>query len=476
LLATAWRPQAAAVLGATASANLLVALVLAHRGVGNGVLLAALPVVVIGFGALVASDRRVLLGAALGFGLTFGLLNTALPLPGGKPIFAADLVVAAALGSWMAARALGHSPHPSATRFRTPALGLPFVLFASAVGVALLRGHERYGQPLFGQPMRLIFYAGIAAAIVDLNAHLVRRLLNVVFYSGAFWMLLNALYYLATGRHQTDQLQLSTGGTRTLSLGVAMLVSGSLFLALLNLGIHRSFRLRALDFTVASIALFEIVLAYGRATFIAVAVVLPILSVGIRNTRRALLTILPLTIPILIVVGFSLERATPTLAPTFIKRIDATSGNDANVRWRVAANEAVLRQVHESPLIGVGFGRPTTFTLDVSAIYGPGATQQETIAQDPHDGYVWLLATGGILLLSSFLLILAAYYRDAWLRLRGAAHDDERLVIVWAASTLLVYLINIATEPFLGNPSSLLVVWALLVLPAVVPRRPRAVR
>jgi hypothetical protein len=442
--AASW-PRLVAAVGAAAAANALVAFVLAQRGGSSGAAVAVLPALLIAVGAIVASDRRILLGLALGLGFTFSFLTAPLPI-GGKPLFVTDIVVLLALGAAGVRRLIAKEREAGSSSARTPVLGWPLLFFALAVFVALLRGHARYGQTLFGSPLRVVFYAGIAAAILHLKPLQVHRTIVAVFYGGAVWMLLNSAYFLATGKHQTDQIQLSTGGTRVLSLSVAILASGSLFLALLNLTIHKSFRLRALDFAIANIALFEIVLAFGRTTFIAVAAVLPLLCIGFRDVRSSLLTILPLTLPILIVTGIYVTKAAPPI-------------------------EAVLRQFHQSPLIGVGFGRQTTFTLDVSDVYGPGVQIEETISQDPHDSYVWLLAGGGILLLSSFLLLVLAYLRDAWLRLRGAVDGHERVVIIWAVATLFVYLTNTAAGPVLGDPPLLLVIWTLLVLPAVVPRR-----
>ncbi len=371
-------PRPAALLAAGLLANVLVAAALALRGGGVGGIVAALPIIVLAFAALVSSERPVLLGAALGLGLTISYLNVPLPIPGGKPIYASDVVAAAALAA-AALRSTLNRRSRDAAKAKAPrpaVLGWPFVLFSGIVFLDLLRGHARYGQSLLGQPARFIYFAGIAGAILHLNAKQVHRALTVVFYGGAGWMLLNAMYYIATGKHQTDQTNLSTGGTRWLSLSVAMLVAGSLFLAILNLSIHKSARLRSLDFAVAGVALLEIALAQGRATFLAVVLVLPFLFLLFRGAGRAVLVMLPLTLPILIVAGFIVVRAAPNLVPTLVERISNTSSSDLNVRWRIAASTAVLEQYHQSPLTGVGFGRMTTFQLDVSSIYGPGAVQE----------------------------------------------------------------------------------------------------
>ena len=467
--ASQWSRGLAVVAGG-ALVNVAVAVVLSHRGGYLGVLVALLPLLVLGFGALVASDLRWVLGAALGLGLTFRYLNAPLPLPGGKRVFASDAVVVLALAAWTVKRMVDPRFRQASSGSRSPVFGWPLILFGCLTMVAILRGHERYGETLFGEPLRLVFYSGIAAAVLRLSARRAYTAIVVVFYGGAIWMLFNAAYYLATGTHQTDQVQLSTGGARTLSLSVAMLVSGSLFIALLNLSIHTSAKLRALDFAIAGISLVEIILAFGRTTFVADAIVLPLLCIGFRDTRRALLMALPLALPVLVVSGIIVLSAVPTLVPTLVERVSSTSSSDMNVRWREAAATAVLRQYHESPLTGVGFGRNATFTLDMSAVWGPGASQKVTVGQDPHDSYVYLLAGGGILLLSSFVLILLVYARDTWLRFRHARDKHERVVIIWAAATLFVLLVNALAGPVFSDPNSLLLIWAVITIPAIVPR------
>jgi O-antigen ligase len=469
------RPRAAMLVPLAALANLVVAVVLVQRGAAVAGALTLVPAAVVLFGALVVSSRLLVVLGGLATALTIPFLNHPLPIPIGHALFFPDLLVVGALGAWLVSRLLGD---PDRARMPgTPVLGVPFVLFSLAIISAMLRGHEHYGATLFGQPSRLVAYAAIGLAVAQLDAARLYQALVAVFYGGTVWMLLNAAYYLAIGGSQTDQYALTTGGTRVLSQGVAVFIAGALILSLLNLELDRDARRRALHMAIAGLALFEIVLAFGRTTFVALAVLLPILAIFFPRIRGALLVMVPLLVPFLILTALLLPKATPQLKQTLVERITKSPSHDASFQWRVKAQAAVWPQVQESPLIGVGFGRSTTFTVEQVDQYGFTVGEvDQTIEQDPHNSYIWLLASGGILSLGSFLLILLVFGADALARLRASSDKYERALIIWTVATLFVLLLNVASGPVSGDPVQLLAIWTLLVLPSVVPRRARVPR
>ncbi len=256
-----------------------------HGLSGSTALVAFLPALLVGLGALVASNREILVYAALGLNMTAAPLTS--PLPLGPSIYAADLIAMLALSSWVLARVLRS---PTARMPRASALGWPFLLLAAGVIQAVIRGHEHYGLDLVSQPLRLLLYASIALAVSDCDPRRLYKGVVVVFYAGTVWMLLNAAYFVATGQSQTDQTDVSTGGFRYVSLTVAMYLAAALFLALLNLQVDRAVRRRALHLGVAALAAFGIVLALGRSTFLAVGVVLPLLAVAAPRVRTAVIT------------------------------------------------------------------------------------------------------------------------------------------------------------------------------------------
>ena len=439
-------------------------LALAYVSVPAGIVVAAAPLAGLGLVALVESDRTALFLATFGLTLTFPELNQALPLGDGPSIFAADLVLLAAVAAWLPSRLIGARPLTRPREHRTPVLGAALLLFGIAICAAALRGHDAYGSSLLGQPLRLVAYAAIATALVDLDARKAWKGLTALLYSGAVWQALNGVYYIATGSSQSAAADLSTGGTRYLALDVSLYTAAALILALLNIRYDASQRRRALHVAVVLVASFDVLIAFGRGVYVAAAVFSLILIVAYREIRRTLFRALPILAPLLIVAVLFVPPEVREVAPTLADRVSPDVGYDASVRWREEANKAIFSQFQESPVYGVGFGRGATFTLNY---------EQWVIDQDPHNGYVYLLAGGGIVLLGSFALLLLLYARDARRRFRGAMQPEERALVVFSVLALLTFLVNAGIEPLFTYPSVLLTMWALLVLPAVVPLRSR---
>lgn len=453
-------PTSTAVVG-VAGLNAGLALILAERGATSSALLALLPLMIVLFGMLVVSNRTVLLAAALGLNMTVPALQKPLPLPGGQ-LYGADIVVILAVVAWLARRLT----LPAEARPRSPTsplLGPPLILFAAAATWAALRGHYDYGANVFGQPLRLFAYVLLVFAFVDLNPRTTYRTIVAVFYALTVWMFLNAVYYSVSGASQTNQIDLSTGGKRVLALSTAIYLAGGLFLALLNLEMDGSAKRRAIHLLIAALALAGIIVAYGRATYLAVALVVPALFVLLPRLRRALFSMLPICIPFILLLAIALPRVAPSVEPTLTNRVLKSNGSDVNVQWRQEAAGALWQQVHESPITGVGFGKSATFRFN---------GVQQTINQDPHDSFLYLLAGGGILTLCGFLLLMLTFAVDAVMRLRRATDPYQRLIVLWSMATLCAFLVNAAASPVLSDPRMLLTIWAVLLLPSSI--RPAA--
>jgi hypothetical protein len=134
---------------------------------------------------------------------------------GGVSVFPSDLIVLAAIGSFFVLRYLStenEQPH----MLNTLILKWPLLLLAVCLLPGIWRGHERYGEGLVTQPVRLVFYAGLAAAMTELTARQGLRLVTVGLYAIAFWQSILAVYHIVTGTSQTPINILSTGGTRVL--------------------------------------------------------------------------------------------------------------------------------------------------------------------------------------------------------------------------------------------------------------------
>ena len=451
--------------------NAAIAATILGRGAGLTIAVAVAPAALLALAALVVTTRVALLVPALALSISAEPLNRAYPLAGGLQVVAADVVVALAIGAWAVSRALGAPSDARRGRTASPTLGWPLALFALATLTAVLRGHERYGESLFGQPVRLLLYASVALTISQASARQVYRIIVGVFYVGTVWMMLNAAYHIATGTSQTGAVNLSTGGTRVLSISVSMYMAAALFLALLNLRDDESAARRGLHLTIACLAAVGVILGYGRAIFAGVALVL-VLFLFHREIRRSAAAVLPLFLPLIVLAAILGLQAAPNVLPAFIDRVTASPAQDTNVEWRGKANAAVFEQVRESPLIGVGFGRDATFTVHDRSSSGLLISRREHTSQDPHNSFLYLLAGGGIFALGSFLLLCGVSAWDARRRLRASETFEERTIVRWSVLTLFfVFFLNALTEPVFGMASEALTVWTLLVLPSVVPLR-----
>lgn len=437
-----------------------------HR---NAILIGVAPLLLLGFAALSGSKRPILPFVALALPMTFHSLNRPYALGGSAKIWISDLVVGLAIGTWIVRRAIGGREQTPA--LRSAVLGWPFVLFATAILTAVVRGHAAYGQNYLGQPTRLVLYAAIGLGFVGLDAQRLHRGATAVFYVGTVWMFINAVHDLASGTSQTASFDLSTGGTRVVSGTVSTFLAVALFLALLNFGLHTSARMRALDFSIVLLATSGIVLGFFRAVFIACALVLPAILLR-RRIQNAIFGLAPLVLPLLLVFAVFIPRIAPHVIPTFVSRITTSTANDTSVSWRVQANRAVWPQFRDSPLFGVGFGRVAYFDLRLPNPDGtPSLPQRTSVSQDPHDSYLFLAAGGGIAALGSFLLLVLVWARDTLRRLRRTSDPVERTTLIWVGCSLVAILLTTVSAPIFDQSPILLAIWTFLLIPSVIGRR-----
>ncbi len=445
------------------------ALAAASAGVGvmlataraEGVALAALPVVFVAVGSLIASNRAVLVYAAFVLCLLSPLpVSDAAHLPAGIQVYPADVLVLLAVASWAAAWLINpEEARPSMPR--TQLLGWPLLLLGVTLVAAVIRGHERYGESLFSLPLRFVLYAGIAFAISDLKPRDAYRWLVVVFYTGTLWQTGVAIRGYATGTSATHQIVLSTGGERVLAGSTAMFMAGALLLALLNLEFQRSARKAALHLLMAMLATFALVSTFQRTTFAVAGILAPLLLLAFRRIRFRAAAYVPLVAPFLVLLALLVPKVDRTFFPTFADRVTASPSTDPTAQWRLKAYAAVWGQVREAPLTGVGFGQPVRFISN---------NTHYNVGQDPHNQFLYLWAGGGLLLFGSFLVLLGVYLLEAWSRFRAAPVEERRLIF-WSVSLWFVFVVNSLTGITLTQPSLLLVFWILMLLPMTV--RPR---
>jgi O-antigen ligase len=427
----------------------------------KGVALAVVPVTLVAIGSLIASNRAILVFAALALELLKPLpLSGALPLAIGFKLYPSDVLVFLAVGSWVAAWLVNREEaRPSALQTRL--LGWPLLLFGIALFAGVVKGHERYGEQLVGIPLRLLVYAGIAAAVTDLKPRDAYKWLVVLFYAGTVWQALVAGYRDATGT-TSAQLSgvLSTGGERVLGGNIAMLMAGALLLALLNLERDRRAGRTGLHLLMAALATFALVSTFQRTTFALVSVLVPLCLLVFRRIGLRGGAFLPMCVPFFVLVGLLVPKADPSFFPSLGQRITASPESDTSAQWRLRRYKVVWSEIREAPITGVGFGRKTSFVENgVRTPFG----------QDPHNQFLYLWAGGGLLLVGSFVLLLAIYLVEAWTRFRNATEEERRLIF-WAVSLWFVFIVNSLTGIVLTTPPLLLAFWIVMVLPMVVRR------
>jgi O-antigen ligase len=448
-------------LGTLAAVNVALGLALAFGAADVGLVVGALPLLVVVAAALIASNRAILVFAVFAIDLS-GITPLRREIIGGH-VWAADLVLFAALMAWAAAwliRPDGRRPSWP----RAPILGWPLLLLAVFVGVGVVRGHELWGLGYLSQPVRFVAYAGIAFAISDLTPRQAWNVLVAVFYTGAVVNAFAAMYYLATGTTQQEaSSSLSTGGTRVLALTTALYLTGGVVLALLNFEREQRVGRRLLHLLVGALALFGIVVSFGRGVTFALVAVLVALFLTRRRLRSATYAVAPLLLPLLVASMFFLVHNDPGFVPRVTTRLSTVSGNDASIRWRQAANRAIWAQVQENPSFGVGFGKGATFVVDRA---------RWDITQDPHDSYLFLWAGGGIVTLGSFLALFVVFLVDSWRRYRFQP-ELNRMLIAACVSIWFCFAADALTEPRLTQANSLLALWVLMLLPTTVPYRSR---
>jgi O-antigen ligase len=235
-----------------------------------------------------------------------------------------------------------------------------------------------------------------------------------------------------------------------------MYVAGGMIIALLSITRSRSFSDVKLDWAILALGTYEQILALSRTTLLALVILVPVILLSSRRSRRQLLTVAlilgVLTFSIILVANPS----TPAPVASFEKRIFDTNSQDPEILWRAQAADAMLSGLDSHLLTGFGFGRSPFFTIEDTYVQVQGG--------DPHDGFIYLLSGGGIFALASFLGVLFIGFRRLMRRTAGAPAEDS-LVLWWSGAFLVVYLFNVATLPVISIVFFMPTLWILLGVP-----------
>ena len=440
-------------------AGMMAIIVAVGVGLGLGQLLVAAaacaPLVVMGLFVIALRARWVLILLVLAISYIGSPLTSRFGV-GPINIWASDIVIAIAVGGWLA----DWLSRPRERRPRIPRatlLGLPLALLAFALLLGAERGSERYGASLIGMPLRLVLYAVIATAITSVSPKQALRGLTFVFYGGVLFQAGIAAYHIATGTSATEHLNLSTGGIRYIGIGPATYAGATVMIALINLARAREHRVFHLS--ILAIACLTVVVAYTRTVWLIVAIeVLVCLAVS-SSARRAALSSIPLVAPFLVLGVLLVATVKPDMVETFTERLSTPASQDSSVQWRAYAYQAVLSGVDEERVRGIGFGRTTSFSLN---------NQPNYITGDPHNGYIYVYAGGGLLALGALIIVMLTYLYEVARRWRWA-DEDGRTLLAFSLVLWVMFMGHAASEPVLTEPMMILTIWIAMLLPAVVP-------
>ena len=437
-------------------ANLGIGVAVAGRP-AVGLLLAALPLLGAAAMWLAVAGRRFLVVAPFVLALFLGHFADRFPGTSGVSIYPADLVVGLALAGWLLSRLL--APERTPPWPRTAVLSWPFVLLALAILIGVVRGHAKYGAHYLSEPTRLLLYAAFAGAVASVTAHEAYRSIVVVFYAGAVWQAILAVYHLGTGTSATLSSTLSTGGTRTVALSTTMYLAAALALALLNLDADREGPRLWLHLAIAGLATFGIVISLGRTIFIAVGLIVPVLLFALRIARRRLILLLPVIIPVGALLFAAMVLLKPSLPSAIADRFTGHLGHDKAVVTRRNEYHAMVAGVSKQPLFGVGFGRTVQWQTDDGRL--------QSSSGDLENSYLWILAGGGGLALSAMLLWLLAFFADTFHRRRWADRYG-RALLFFSMALVFIFAVNALTGPTFSDSTFALGLWAAALLPSTV--------
>jgi putative inorganic carbon (HCO3(-)) transporter len=204
----------------------------------------------------------------------------------------------------------------------------------------------------------------------------------------------------------------------------------------------------------------------------------PILSLGIISLLALIIIAGVLLAPLLFQTS-GVESTTEDSQPTAVAEQIGLSNLGGRVDyWRSAINIFT-----ESPEVSfsndrlqalrkvIGYGPETfsiTFQLFLPDKYRSIFTDRALIVDRPHNDYLYLLSTTGILGLMSFLSILAIFFFLCFNYLRRATDDIDKLLLIAVVASMIQYMADIFFNPSTISPE--LVFWLVLAMACVIGR------
>jgi O-antigen ligase len=356
-------------------------------------------------------------GHSLGSGLSltdrvpaFQPLQTLLPLPGmmATPVEALALLCVAIL--------LIRARVDPATRVLPGPLWLPLLLLMAVIFLGVFRGVQAGGDvkiALWG--VRALILMAIAYV---LTTSLIRRpeQLRVLFLILVAGVILKGLigiwrFVIDFGGHISVEVDTGLPGNSLMAHEESFFFLIALFLAVLSTVYRlpkRDRRLSLMAFAITVVPLLANQRRVAIAAFVIAALLLLVVLYALEpERRRAIFSMLMLGALLMLVYGVAtwnndslIAMPTQAIKSQFVPdRRDASSDE-----YRDIENTNLRATAKESPLLGIGFGRPMTqerILPDIGRIYA-------WYLHLPHNNLLWLAMTTGLVGLSVFTWLIAS--------------------------------------------------------------------
>jgi O-antigen ligase len=390
------------------------------------------------------------------------LFEQGIPFGGGN-LKVTDLLLAATIGSWLAARTVDPGRYPLPSR-PTTLLILGFLLLA-VVSVVTANA--------MGTPRKL--------SLLELRPLLSYLLVFPLVSGTRSWrqlrvgiLLLLGAAAISAGISIGDYAH-GIGGEATFASGALRVDSATFLLPLLAsvwalalLAYAPTRQLRWATLCLAAVALTGLFFTFSRGAWLALLVGGSLVVVLLRPSRRirALGWLMPLIVvaaaSVVVLNSMSTRQVANPLAAG-LNRLTSIGQyrNDVSSRYRVAEWNAALEEIKERPLTGIGLGTSVRFW---SPMFSPASNAYGSTFTTfyIHNSYLWFALKIGLVGAFVFFALIA---RVAWMAVAGFWRADdarEEMVQLACLGSLVAALVLSVTGPHLNVDSATPAVAALI--------------
>jgi O-antigen ligase len=390
------------------------------------------------------------------------LFEQGIPLGGGN-LKVTDVLLAATIGSWLAARAVnpGRYPLPS---LPTTLLILGFLVLALAsVVTADAMGTPRKLSLLELRP--LLSYLLVFPLVSAARSWVQLRIWIVVLLGAAALSAGSSIvqYALGIGSDATF-----TGGALRVDSATFLFPMIAALWALALLAYVPTSPVRWATLGLAAVAITGLFFTFSRGAWLALLAGGFVVVVLLRPWRRvrALGWLVPLVVvaaaSIVAFNAVSTRRVANPLAAGLDRLMSVgDSEDDVSSRYRVVEWKTAIDEITRHPLTGIGLGSSITFT---NPMFSPSSNSYGFTFSTfyIHNSYLWFALKIGVV---GALMFFALIARVAWMALVGfwRAHDPrEEMMLLACLGSLFAILVLSVTGPHLNVDSATPAVAALI--------------